>query len=96
LHELTLREVVSSPLTTGVRPPLLKEVLDIATVIGPQAKLVIELKPCSAILGRAVARFLVEERDLLENVAVVMSFDLYIMHEFAREFKRLLGEEKNA
>jgi glycerophosphoryl diester phosphodiesterase len=92
--DLSLREIVSSPLKSGVRPPLLKEILDSAVVLGLPAQLVIELKPSSFIVGRALAKFLAKHRELLPHVAVVMSFDLYIMHEFAREFKHALGCEK--
>eukprot|EP00928_Gymnodinium_smaydae_P034434 TRINITY_DN2439_c0_g1_i1.p1 TRINITY_DN2439_c0_g1~~TRINITY_DN2439_c0_g1_i1.p1 ORF type:complete len:561 (-),score=121.14 TRINITY_DN2439_c0_g1_i1:382-2064(-) len=96
VSELNIREVVSKPLKNGVRPPLLREVLDMAHMLGPHAQLVIELKPTSSLVGKAVAEFLAAHQHLLPHVAVVMSFDLYIMHEFAAALDRALGGDSDS
>merc|ERR1719387_2914137 len=60
LSHLNLRDVLATPLASGVRPPLLREVLESAAVLGPAAQLVIEIKPSSLPVHYAVAKFLAE------------------------------------
>eukprot|EP00971_Amphidinium_carterae_P045321 891738-Amphidinium_carterae.1 len=70
------------------RPTLLRDVLEMAHAVGEHARLVIELKPSRLLIGRALVSFLAAHIELLPHVAVVMSFDLYSLHEFARGFAK--------
>ena len=81
--ELTLSELMAMPLKTGSRPSLLEEVLRSAARIGSDAKLVIEVKPGNTTASAALLALFEREPDLAARVAVVMSFDAFIMHAMA-------------
>ncbi|KAL3923963.1 MAG: hypothetical protein SGILL_001338 [Bacillariaceae sp.] len=99
VSDLTFRELISMPLISGVRPPLLIDVLRSASAISEKSKLVIEIKPGNDIAAAALARLLIRHPDLRSNVAMVMSFDAATMHKLRRELSQAvlseagLGEE---
>uniref|UniRef100_A0A7S1BC57 GP-PDE domain-containing protein n=1 Tax=Corethron hystrix TaxID=216773 RepID=A0A7S1BC57_9STRA len=79
VSELTLSDIIALPLKSGARPPLLVDVLRSAKAIGKHAKLVIEIKPGNSEIVEPLLHLFTRHKNLLEHVAVVMSFDLYIM-----------------
>lgn len=87
VRDLTLRELMSIPLRTGVRPPLLIDVLQSARAIGDHAKLVVEIKPGNPEVSPALARLFIRHPELCAQCAVVMSFDAFAMHSLRKELK---------
>jgi hypothetical protein len=55
-------------LRSGARPPLLETVLESAIHVGPDAKLVIEIKPGNTEVATALNRLLRSRPDLLPAV----------------------------
>jgi len=88
VSDLTFKELIALTLKNGVRAPLLLDVLRSANAIGPEAKLIIEIKPGNNQAAMALARLLGRYPGLVQHVAVVMSFDLWAMHEFRRALER--------
>jgi len=86
--ELTLDQVSALPLKNGTHAPLLEEVLRTAVRTGPHSGLVIEIKSGadSGEVAAVLCRLLVENPVLLQRVSVVMSFDMYIIHNFKKFF----------
>lgn len=76
---------MSCPLKSGARPPLLFDVLRSAAAIGDHAKMIVEIKPGNSEAGPALARMFLRHPNLMDHVAVVMSFDAFIMHTFHKE-----------
>ena len=87
VRELTYREIMSLPLKSGVRPPLLFDVLRSAYVIGGDAKMIVEIKPGNVEAGTALAKMFARHPHLMERVSVVMSFDAYAMQKLKRELE---------
>jgi hypothetical protein len=85
ISDLTFRELISMPLKSGVRPPLLIDVLRSACAISEHSKLVIEIKPGNEAAASALARLLIRHPDLRQAVAMVMSFDVVTMHRLRAE-----------
>jgi glycerophosphoryl diester phosphodiesterase len=85
VSDLTFQELLALPLSNGVRPPLLLDVLRSARAISGNAQLIIEIKPGHPALATAVARLLLRHPDLLSRVAVLMSFDAVCMHRLRQE-----------
>ena len=85
VRDLTFKELLNCPLKSGARPPLLFDVLRSAAAIGGDAKLIVEIKAGNAEAGSALARMFVRHPQLMEHVAVVMSFDAFIMHKLRME-----------
>ena len=81
VSDLTFRELVALTLKNGVRAPLLLEVLRSASNIGPQAQLVVEIKPGNHQTATALARLFERYPEYMPHVAVIMSFDLWSMHQ---------------
>jgi len=81
VQNLTYKELIALTLKNGVRTPLLLDVLRSAQAIGKNAQLVVEIKPGNKEVFRAVARLLIQYPDLITHVAVIMSYDLWAMHE---------------
>ena len=96
VSELTLRELIALPLKSGQRPPLLTDVLQSASRIGSGSQLVIEIKPGNAGAAKALCALFSNEPHLLEAVGVIMSFDLWVIHQFAKEFQELEDKWKAA
>jgi len=101
LGNLTFREIATTPLKSGVRPPLLKEVLQGAAFIADDARLIVELKAekspdrSVAAVSRkehrtnmAVLKLLKNSPHLIRHVAVVMCFDIHSIHTFARLWRK--------
>ena len=88
--ELTFKELISMPLLSGVRPPLLIDVLRSATAISEKARLIIEIKPGNDAAAFALARMLTRHPDLRKSVAMIMSFDAATMHRLRSELARSL------
>jgi len=88
VHELTLEELHALPLKNGTHAPTLEEVLKISTR-SEHGALVIELKSGANadFITAALCLFFHSQPALLKRVAVVMSFDLYLIHNFNRYFK---------
>jgi len=80
VSDLTFRELMSMPLKSGSRPPLVIDVLRSACAISEKAKLVIEIKPGNQSAASALARLLIRHPDLCQAVAMIMSFDALTMH----------------
>ncbi len=87
--QLTFDELYQFPLKNGTYAPLLVDVLQCARRAGPDAQLVIEIKPGAdgSQVAATLCYLLCDNRELLRRVAVVMSFDLYIVHNFCRFFE---------
>uniref|UniRef100_A0A7S3KZZ5 GP-PDE domain-containing protein n=1 Tax=Amphora coffeiformis TaxID=265554 RepID=A0A7S3KZZ5_9STRA len=85
VSDLTFRELLAMPLKSGVRPPLLIDVLRSAHAISEHAQLIIEIKPGSPSTAYALARLLQRHPDLAAAVAMIMSFDSVIMHRLHAE-----------
>ena len=86
VSELTFRELISLPLKTGMRPPLLIDVLRSAHAISDNAKLIIEIKPGNVAAASALARMLFRHPELCSCVAMIMSFDAFTIHRLRQEF----------
>lgn len=80
VRDLTFRELMALPLKSGIRPPLLIDVLRSARAIGGHSKLIIEIKPGNNAAAKELARLFIRHPDLMEQCAVIMSFDLFAMH----------------
>lgn len=91
VQDLTFKELISMPLLSGIRPPLLIDVLRSASTISNESKLVIEIKPGNDMSAFALARLLSRHPDLLSSVAVIMSFDASTMHRFRAELHLRVG-----
>jgi hypothetical protein len=89
VRDLTFRELISLPLESGIRPPLLIDVLRSAKAIGGDSKLVIEVKPGNNDAASALARLFIRHPDLMEQCAVIMSFDLFCMHTLRTDLQVL-------
>lgn len=74
------------PLKHGNRPPLLVDVLRSAMAIGEHAKLVIEVKPGNSEIVEPLMHLFQRHPTLLARVAVIMSFDSYVMQDIADRF----------
>jgi glycerophosphoryl diester phosphodiesterase len=85
IQDLTFKELMALPLTSQARPPLLIDVLQSAHHIGDNAQLIIEIKPGNEAAATALARLLARYPELIPCVAVIMSFDVYIMHKLRQE-----------
>lgn len=88
--DLTLKELISMPLTSGVRPPLLIDVLRSASAISERSRLIIEIKPGNEASAFALARLLIRHTDLRSSVAMIMSFDAATMHRLREELDRAI------
>jgi len=86
--DLTFKELISMPLSNGVRPPLLIDVLRSASAISEKSKLIIEIKPGNDASAFALARLLIRHPDLRSSVAMIMSFDVATMHRLRAELDR--------
>ncbi|KAL7462621.1 hypothetical protein ACHAXS_003001 [Conticribra weissflogii] len=99
VRDLTFQELMNCPLKSGARPPLLFDVLRSAAAIGEESKLIVEIKAGNSDAVSALARMFVRHPQLMEHVAVVMSFDAFIMHNLRREmgavFEQLYGGYNN-
>ena len=91
VSELTFRELIALPLKSGQRPPLLADVLTSANNIGNGSQLVVEIKPGNANVADALYKLFTTCPSLVENVGVVMSFDLFCIHQFNRKYRTLQG-----
>ena len=87
--DLTLAQLMAMPLKSGSRPPLLTEVLRSASHIGDGVQLVIEIKPGNSAAVAALTNLFAANPQMLQQVAVVMSFDAFIMHEFGARLREL-------
>eukprot|EP00557_Chaetoceros_sp_GSL56_P001256 CAMPEP_0176491616 /NCGR_PEP_ID=MMETSP0200_2-20121128/8530_1 /TAXON_ID=947934 /ORGANISM="Chaetoceros sp., Strain GSL56" /LENGTH=451 /DNA_ID=CAMNT_0017889063 /DNA_START=620 /DNA_END=1975 /DNA_ORIENTATION=+ len=93
VSELTFKELIALTLKNGVRAPLLLDVLRSAHTIGPEAKLIIEIKPGNNQAAMALARLLARHPEYITHVAVIMSFDLWAMHELRGALGKMLSGE---
>jgi len=89
VSDLTLREIFSLPLKGGTRPPLLSDVLRSAAAIGDDCKMVIEIKPGNTEICVPLISMFTKNPGLLKYVAVIMSFDSYIMNELSAQIADL-------
>jgi Glycerophosphoryl diester phosphodiesterase family len=85
IHELTFKELLSLPLTSAARPPLLIDILRSACAIGDNAQLAIEIKPGNEVAVTALTRMLAAYPEFMPCIACIMSFDAYTMHQLRRE-----------
>ena len=89
--ELTLAQLIAMPLKSGSRPPTLLEVLRSASMVGNGSQLVIEIKPGNVTAADALIHLLRGHPELLPCVGVVMSFDAFIMNDFAAMLSALVA-----
>jgi glycerophosphoryl diester phosphodiesterase len=85
VRDMTFRELMSTPIKSGARPPLLFDVLRSAATIGGDARMVVEIKTGNMEAATSLARMFARHPRLMDRVAVVMSFDAFIMHDFGKE-----------
>ncbi|KAL7520804.1 hypothetical protein ACHAWX_005507 [Stephanocyclus meneghinianus] len=85
VRDLTFKELMNCPLKSGARPPLLFDVLRSAVAISDDAKMIVEIKAGNTEASSALARMFVRHPQLMEHVAVIMSFDAFIMHSMRKE-----------
>lgn len=90
VRDLTFRQLLSLPLKSGTRPPLLMDVLRSAREIGGGSQLIIEIKPGNSDAATALARMFLKYPQLMPACAVVMSFDAFAMHNLRREMVTVL------
>ena len=88
--DLTYRQLISMPLKSGNRPPLLIDVLRSASAIGGNSQLIIEIKPGNVAAASALARLFLRHPELMSRCAVVMSFDAFAMHALRKDLKTVL------
>jgi len=93
ISQVTLKQLVASPMVSGVRQPLLREVLDSAKVF-EQAQLIVEVKPGGQNIASALITFFVENRHYLNHVPVVMSFDPDVVFHFCKHWPAHLQRPK--
>lgn len=97
VEDLTYKELMNCPLKSGARPPLLFDVLRSAIAISDDSKLIVEIKAGNTGASTALAKMFVRHPALMEHVAVIMSFDVYIMHNLRREmtmvYEQLYGQQ---
>lgn len=91
VQDLTFQEIMSVSLNSGVRPPLLLDVLQSANAIGGHSQLIIEIKPGNREATSALARLFAQNPHLMAHCAVVMSFDSFAMHSLKEQMDALLG-----
>ena len=80
---LTLRDLMSLTLKSGSHPPVLMDLLVLAKRISRRAQMVVEIKPGNTEAAGALVRLLSDNPQILTSIAVVMSFDLLVIHKFA-------------
>ena len=95
VRDLTFRQLLSLPLKSGIRPPLLVDVLRSACEIGGGSQLIIEIKPGNSEAATALARMFLKYPRLMSACAVVMSFDAFAMHNLRREMVTVLDALQN-
>jgi glycerophosphoryl diester phosphodiesterase len=95
IGQLTFRQLINMPLKSGVRPPLLVDVLRSAHAISEHSKLVIEVKPGNEAAASALARLLIRHVDLRQAVAMIMSFDANTMHRLRSELSIITAVDDN-
>ncbi|KAL7504818.1 hypothetical protein ACHAXN_002368 [Cyclotella atomus] len=97
VEEMTYKELMNCPLKSGARPPLLFDVLRSAIAISDDAKMIVEIKAGNTGASTALAKMFTRHPALMEHVAVIMSFDVYIMHNLRREmaavYEQLYGQQ---
>jgi len=87
---LEAKEVLTNCVTrSGAGVPFLAHVLDIAAAIGSHKKLVIELKPGVRGVAERLIDILNGNHSYLDNISVIMSFQLSIISHFAELFRRI-------
>ena len=100
VRDMTFREIMELPLKSGARPPLLFDVLRSAAAIGGNAKMIVEIKAGNTEASAALARLFMRNPQLMDRVAVVMSFDAFIMHSLRKEmatvFEYLYGAQQHS
>ena len=84
-----MKEIISLIFKSGLRHPLLLDVLRTAQVIGGFARLVIEIKPGNQEACTALIRLFCQHSELIERCAVTVSFDAYTMHKLRSELNEL-------
>ena len=89
VSDLTFKELISLPLKSGLRVPLLIDVLRSAHAISDNARLIIEIKPGNQAAASALARLLWRYPNLAHCVEMIMSFDAVTMHRLRTEFSLL-------
>eukprot|EP00933_Yihiella_yeosuensis_P074336 TRINITY_DN83232_c0_g1_i1.p1 TRINITY_DN83232_c0_g1~~TRINITY_DN83232_c0_g1_i1.p1 ORF type:complete len:396 (-),score=63.46 TRINITY_DN83232_c0_g1_i1:602-1789(-) len=89
VSSMTLADIMAFPMKNGCRLPLLSEVLHVAKVLssssGSQAKkLMIEIKSEDSHVAAPLAKWYSQNQWAISVTGVVMSFNVEVMHEFAR------------
>ena len=92
VKDLTYKELIALTLKNGVRAPLLLDVLRSAKTIGCGAQLIVEIKPGNSEACSALVRLFQRHPELVECVAVVMSFDVWAMHQLRKELETVRDE----
>jgi len=92
VRDLTFKELIALTLKNGVRAPLLLDVLRSAKAIGGNAQLIIEIKPGNTEVFLALARLLGRHPDLMPQVAAIMSFDVWSMHQIRSELTQIASQ----
>eukprot|EP00928_Gymnodinium_smaydae_P027780 TRINITY_DN21370_c0_g3_i1.p1 TRINITY_DN21370_c0_g3~~TRINITY_DN21370_c0_g3_i1.p1 ORF type:complete len:1047 (-),score=161.39 TRINITY_DN21370_c0_g3_i1:115-2847(-) len=90
---VSFKDLISRPTKSGVRQPLLKEVLESARSL-ETGKLVIEVKPGGHNIAQALVDFFTQNPLYLGHVAVIMSFDPDVVFEIARRWPSIFSRPK--
>lgn len=90
VSDLTFKELIALTLKNGVRAPLLSDVLNSASMIGPDKKLIVEIKPGNNQAAMALARLLTKNPEYCNHIDSIMSFDLWSMHSLKQVLKQNL------
>jgi len=95
VEEMDIANIMALSLKSGVRVPLLQEVLQSACFI-PDARLVIEIKPSIADVPTMLCQLFLKRPDFVPKTAVIMSFDLYLIHTMKQKYDELVRIEMEA
>jgi len=88
-NHLEAKEVLTKCFTrSGAGVPFLTHVLDVAAAIGSHKKLVIEIKPGVAGTTDRLMQIIKTNISYLENISVIMSFQLSLISHFADLFRK--------
>jgi len=89
VETMDVAQIMALSLKSGVRVPLLQEVLQSACFI-PNAKLVIELKPSITDVSSMLLQLFQTRPEFVKQTAVVMSFDLYLIHNIKEKYDEIV------
>jgi len=94
LGDLTMKDLHKLRLKDGSRAPELEDLLVSAQISGDHAKLVVEIKYNNAFAAVPLCELFTRRPELVESVAVVMSFDHRVIRTFANKYKEEIRDKQ--